>query len=98
MHNLQRVNLLLEQQQRKGLEKLARERNRSISDLVREYITAGLKEDYSPQRERQLALERSRALSARITKQRKDKQPINAVNVISDIRDERTHELLGRRR
>jgi len=42
MENLQRVNLLLERRQREALERLARQRNRSVSDLVREYITAGL--------------------------------------------------------
>ena len=98
MHNLQRVNLLLEQDQRDALEKLARHRNRSISDLVREYIAVGLKEDNSQQRERLLALEQARELSARIMKRWKGKQLTKIVDVISGIRDERTHELLGRRR
>lgn len=98
MQNLQRVNLMLEPQQRKVLEKIARERNRSISDLVREYITAGLKEAASPQQERLAALECARDLSARIMKRNKSKQRINAVDAISEIRAERVHELLGRRR
>ena len=58
MPNLQRVNLLLERRQREALEKLARQRNRSVSDLVREYIAAGLREDNSQQRERLQALEK----------------------------------------
>jgi hypothetical protein len=95
MQNLQRVNLLLEKRQREALEKLARQRNRSVSDLVREYITAGLKEDNSQQRERLLALEHARALRARIMKRRKRKPLPDAVKVIEKIREERVNELLG---
>jgi hypothetical protein len=70
MQELQRVNLLLERRQREALEKLAQQKNRSVSDLVREYITAGLREDNSQQRERQLALENARALKARVLDER----------------------------
>lgn len=98
MPNLQRVNLLLEQRQRIALEKLARERNRSVSDLVREYITAGLREDNSQQRERRIALENARALNARILKRRKGKPVMDAVKVLNKIREERVNELLGRGR
>ncbi len=98
MQNLQRVNLLLERRQREALERLARQRNRSVSDLVREYITAGLKEDNSRQRERLLALENARTLSARILKRRKGKPIADPVKVIKRIREERVNELLGRRR
>ena len=98
MQNLQRVNLLLEKRQREALEKLARHRNRSVSDLVREYIAAGLKEDNSQQRERLLALEHARALSARLTKRRKGKPLAKSVRVMEKMRDERVNELLGRRR
>jgi hypothetical protein len=95
MENLQRVNLLLEKRQRQALERLARQRNRSVSDLVREYITAGLREDNSQQRERLLALEHARTLRARIMKQRKGKPLPDMVKVIEKIREERVHELLG---
>jgi hypothetical protein len=98
MENLQRVNLLLERRQREALEKLARQRNRSVSDLVREYISAGLREDNSQQRERLLALENARALSARILKRRKGKPITNSVKVMEQIREERVNELLGRGR
>ena len=98
MQNLQRVNLLLERRQRDALEKLARQRNRSVSDLVREYITAGLREDYSQQRERALALENASALSARILKRRKGKRITSSTKVLEKIREERAHELLGRGR
>jgi len=98
MQNLQRVNLLLERRQRQALEKLARQKSRSVSDLVREYITVGLREDNSQQRERLLALENARALKARVMKRRKGKPITNAVKIMEQIREERTHELLGRGR
>ena len=96
MQSLQRVNLLLEKRQREALEKLAHQRNRSISDLVREYITAGLREDNSQQRERLLALENARALRARIMKRRKGKPLPDTGKIIEKIREERINELLGR--
>jgi len=98
MQNLQRVNLLLERRQREALEKLARQRNRSVSDLVREYITAGLREANSQQRERLLALENARALRSRIMKRRKGKRVTQTENVLEQIRNERVNELLGRGR
>jgi len=98
MADLQRVNLLLERRQREALERLARHRNRSVSDLVREYIAAGLREDNSQQRERTLALENARSLSARILKRRKGKPVTKSVKVVDQIREERGNELLGRRR
>jgi predicted CopG family antitoxin len=98
MENLQRVNLLLEKRQRQALERLARQRNRSVSDLVREYITAGLKEDNSQQRERLLALEHAKEISARILKRRKGKPIMDSVEILERIREERVNELLGHRR
>ncbi len=96
MQNLQRVNLLLERRQREALEKLARQRNRSVSDLVREYITTGLREDNSQQRERRLALEHARVLRTRIIKRRKGKPLPDIVKVIEKMREERVNELLSR--
>ena len=98
MTNLQRVNLLLERRQREALERLARQRNRSVSDLVREYIAAGLREDNSQQRERMLALEKARALTARVQKRRKSKSITKPAKVLDRIREERANELLGRGR
>ena len=98
MANLQRVNLLLERRQREALERLARQRNRSVSDLVREYIAAGLREDNSQQRERMLALENARALTASVQKRRKGKSIAKSAKVLDRIREERGNELLGRRR
>jgi hypothetical protein len=98
MANLQRVNLLLERRQREALERLARQRKRSVSDLVREYIAAGLREDNSQQKERMLALENARVLTARVQKRRKGKSVTKSVKVLDRIREERGNELLGRRR
>lgn len=98
MADLQRVNLLLERRQREALERLARQRNRSVSDLVREYIAAGLREDNSQQRERMLALEKSRTLTENIRKRRKGKPITKSVKVLERIREERGNELLGHRR
>lgn len=98
MADLQRVNLLLERRQREALERLARQRNRSVSDLVREYIAAGLREDNSQQRERMLALENARLLTESIRKRRKGKSLTKSVKVLERIREERGNELLGRRR
>jgi len=98
MADLQRVNLLLERRQREALERLARQRNRSVSDLVREYIATGLQAENSQRRERMLALENARVLTARILKRRKGKPITNSVKVVEQIREERTNDLLGRRR
>ena len=98
MPNLQRVNLLLERHQREALEKLARQKNRSVSDLVREYIAAGLREANSKQRERTLALEKARALSAQVSKRRKGRPLPNSAKIMEQIREERTNDILGHRR
>jgi len=95
MQNLQRVNLLLERRQREELEKLARQKNRSVSDLVREYITVGLREDNSQQRERRLALEHAKTLRAQILKRRRGKSFPDVTKVIEKMREERVNELLG---
>lgn len=98
MQDLQRVNLLIERHQREALERLARQRNRSLSDLVREYIAAGLHKDNSQQRERAQALENARVLKQRILKRRGGKPVSDATGALDNIREERAHELLGRRR
>ena len=96
MPNLQRVNLMLDPQQREALERLAQQKKRSVSDLVREYITAGLKEANNPQRERQQALENARALKERVLKRRKGQPIPNLSQIIDQMREERDNELLGR--
>lgn len=98
MQDLQRVNLLLERRQREELERLANEKKRSVSDLVREYIAAGLSQENNDQRERALALKNARALSAEVKNRHKGKSLPKTEKVIEQIREERTRELLGHRR
>jgi len=95
MANLERVNLMLDPQQREALERLARQKKRSVSELVREYITAGLREDNLQQRERMQALENARVLTERVL-QRRQGQPLPELSqVIEQMREERGNELLG---
>ncbi len=96
MPNLQRVNLMLDPQQRADLDRLARQKKRSVSELVREYITAGLREDSSPQSERQQALESARALSQRILQRRQGQSLPDPAKIIDKMREERDNDLLGR--
>jgi len=95
METLQRVNLLLERRQREALERLARQKGRSVSDLVRTYVTMGLSEENNQQRERMLALENARALKQRILERRGGKPITDSVEVIDQMREERMSELLG---
>jgi ribosomal protein L16/L10AE len=96
MENLQRVNLMLERRQREALERLSRQKGRSISDLVRSYVTAGLNEENGPQAARAQALENARALKQRILKRRGGKPVTDSVEVLDQLHEERAHELLGR--
>jgi hypothetical protein len=95
MDNLQRVNLMLERRQREALERIARKKGRSVSDLVREYVTQGIENENAPQQERMEALENARTLSQRILKRRGGKPLSDAVEVMDQIREERDDELLG---
>ncbi len=95
METLQRVNLLLERRQREALERLARQKGRSVSDLVRTYVTMGLSEENSPRAERMQALENARALKQRILERRGGKPVTDSVEIIQQIREERMKELLG---
>ena len=94
MDNLQRVNLMIERQQRETLERLANEKGRSVSDLVREYITQGIERETNPQEERMQALRNARLLKQKIEKRRG--APVSgAVEIIQKMREERTNELLN---
>jgi hypothetical protein len=95
MDNLQRVNLMLERRQREALERIARKKGRSVSDLVREYVAQGIESENTPQQERLEALENARALTERILKRRGGKPVSDAVEIISQMRNERDDELLG---
>ena len=95
MPNLERVNLMLDPRQREELERVAKQKKRSVSELVREYITTGLREDNSPQHEREQALASARTLSAQILKRRQGQPLPDLSEVINQMREERDNELLG---
>ncbi len=95
MDHLQRVNLMLERRQREALERIARKKGRSVSDLVREYVRQGIQNENTPQQERQEALENARALTKRVLDRRGGKPVSDAVEVIDQMREERGDELLG---
>lgn len=95
MDNLQRVNLMLERRQRETLELIARKKGRSVSDLVREYVTQGIENENTPQQERLEALENARALTERVLKRRSGKPLSDAVEIMEQMREERGDELSG---
>jgi hypothetical protein len=95
MEKLQRVNLMLERRQREELERRARQSGRSVSELVRAYITKGLSQEDDPQAERLQALENARALKKRVLERRGGKPLTDSVDVIEQVRQERLDELLG---
>jgi len=95
MNNLQRVNLMLERRQREELERIARKKGRSVSDLVREYVTQGIENEHIPQQERLEALENARTLTKRVLERREGKSISDAVEVVEQMREERGDELLG---
>jgi hypothetical protein len=97
MDNLQRVNLLIECQQRQAIEKLAHQKGCSVSYLVREYITQGMEAEKGPQQERAQALQNARTLKERIVKRRRGRPISYAAKIVNQMREARTDELLGRR-
>jgi hypothetical protein len=86
---------MLERRQREALERIARKKGRSVSDLVREYVTQGIENESNPQQERLEALENARALTKRILKRRGSKPVSDAVEIINQMREDRNDELLG---
>ena len=92
----ERVQILLEPSQRAALARRARQTGRSVSDLVRTYVTMGLNEENGLRAERAQALENARALKQRILKRRGGKPVTDSVEVLGQIREERMYELLGR--
>jgi len=90
---LERVQMLLEPEQRKILGQIARRQGKSVSEITRRAITAGLRiiqqEDLVTRRKK--ALEKAKKL--------RDSMPLLEINVIEDIqkiREERVGELFNR--
>jgi plasmid stability protein len=86
---------MLERRQREALERIARKKGRSVSDLVREYVSQGIESENSPQQERLEALENARTLTKQVLKRRGGKPLSDAVDIIKQMREERDDELLG---
>ena len=90
---LERVQMLLEPRQRRKLVELAKAQGKSVAEITRQAIDAGLEKlSTIEQRERMLAaLEAARKL--------RDSMPMLDVDVVADIhqmREERDHELFSR--
>ncbi len=93
-----RAQILLEPEQRKILAEIALRENRSVSDVVREavaeYVTAKMQQDVNQRRRR--ALEKADRLREKILKNRGGKPiEMDFVEMLNQMRDERTHELLN---
>ena len=95
---MQRTQILLEPEQHRALADLARTEGRSLSDIVREFITAQLAHrarDHSAQRQRQLAsLEQIRTHRQAIQARHGEKVNLpDPVELLDQLRDERDAEL-----
>ncbi len=89
---MQRVQMLLEPRQRRKLAELAKAQGKSIAEVTRQAIDAGLEKlGANEQRERMFAaLEAARKL--------RDSMPMIHVDVVADLhqmREERDNELFG---
>ena len=90
---MQRVQMLLEPKQRRKLAELAKAQGKSVAEITRQAIDAGLEKlSAIEQRERMLAaLEAARVF--------RDSMPMLDIDVVADIRqmrEERDDELISR--
>ena len=90
---MQRVHMLLEPRQRRKLVELARARGKSVAEITRQAIDAGL--------EKLSAIEHRERMLATLEAARKfrDSMPMLDIDVVADIRqmrEERDDELSGR--
>lgn len=95
---MQRVQLLLEPRQRQELAKLAQAQGKSIAEITRRAIDAGLEKlNEDDQQERMLAvLEVAQQLRARIHARTGKTLDIDVVEDIRQMREERDEELFNR--
>lgn len=89
---MQRVQMLLEPQQRRKLAELAKSQGKSVAEITRQAIDAGL--------EKLIAMEHSERMLAGMEAARKlrDSMPMLDVDVVTDIhqmREERDNELFS---
>ena len=90
---MQRVQMLLEPRQRQKLAKLAQAQGKSIAEITRQAIDAGLEQLAQDERKERM----SAALKA--AQQLRDSMPMLDINVVADIRqmrEERDDELFRR--
>lgn len=101
--NLQRTHILLDPNQKKTLEEIAKRQGRSVSDLTRELIEKGIKQ---LNRERELeiqkrleALDQAHQVRELILREREDAPiEVDLVKVLREMREERDGTILGRDR
>ena len=95
---MQRVQMLLEPQQRRKLAELAKEQGKSVAEVTRAAIDAGLEQLITQgQRQRMLAaLEEARKLRESMRQHNGQPLDIDVVEDIRQMREERDEELFRR--
>jgi predicted DNA-binding protein len=85
---MHRTQLFLDEEQHRRLSRLAATRNRSISEIVRQYVERGLQEDDNDRQERKAALRR-------IADGRRELERLYGVyqgDLIAEVREERERD------
>lgn len=101
--NLQRTHILLDPNQKKTLEDIAKRHGRSVSDLTRELIEKGI-EQLNRERELEIqkrleALDQAHQVRELILREREDAPiEVDLVKVLREMREERDGTILGRDR
>ena len=98
---LQRTHLLLEPEQQRSLSEIAQREGRSVSEVAREIIQQGIthrQQQYKNEIERRLvALENICRIRKSIQKERGSVDYIDIVDMITEMREERDANIVGRR-
>lgn len=101
--NLQRTHILLDPNQKKTLEDIAKRHGRSVSDLTRELIEKGI-EQLNRERELEIqkrleALDQAHQVRELILRERDDAPlEVDLIKVLRELREERDGTILGRDR
>lgn len=101
--NLQRTHILLDPNQKKTLEEIAKRHGRSVSDLTRELIEKGI-EQLNRERELEIqkrleALDQAHQVRELILREVEDAPiEVDLVKVLREMREERDGTILGRDR
>ena len=89
----ERVQILLKPDQRRALAIRARATGRSVSDLVREAVDSWMGSEKETRFIRALALENAAQLRQQIAARRGNSPLVDAVQVLDQVRSERTDDL-----